>query len=384
MKILVASGIAAPEIGGPATFLAQMAPALRAGGHSVRVVAYGDTAPADDGVIRIPRGPLPLRLFRFWRSARTGTRWANVTLALSLGLPRPRRSRSPVAIRVPGDPAWERATNRGWIGPEVGLESFQSGDLGRRVAWLRSWRAREARCADLVIVPSAYLREIVLGWGVEPDRIQVIPSAVRPDPAARPLDRRGARRQLGWSEDTRYLVVAARLTPWKGTELVIEAAAGLENVRVAVIGDGPCRPALERAAEAHGGRVELLGAMPRHELALRLAAADYLVVYSAYEGLSHTILEAHQVGTPVIASRRGGNPEAVRHEVDGLLVAHPDREALAASLSYALRDDVRRRLAAGAAVAADRDERWSQAVAATTSALETLAREPDGGTKGVP
>jgi glycosyltransferase involved in cell wall biosynthesis len=105
---------------------------------------------------------------------------------------------------------------------------------------------------------------------------------------------------------------------------------------------------------------------------LLLAASDYLVLYSGYEGLSHTILEALQVGTPVIVSNRGGNPEAVTPGVHGFLVSHPDRGALVETLRRALEDGTRDRLAATARTGLDR---FAAGPAAETivDALEALA-----------
>ena len=59
-----------------------------------------------------------------------------------------------------------------------------------------------------------------------------------------------------------------------------------------------------------------------------MIASDAVALYSAYEGLSHTLLESLRLGTPVIASDRGGNPEVVRHGMNGLLVPHVDVAAL--------------------------------------------------------
>lgn len=66
--------------------------------------------------------------------------------------------------------------------------------------------------------------------------------------------------------------------------------------------------------------------------------------------MSHTLLEALRVGTPVIASDRGGNPEVVRDGVNGLLVPHVDRDALRAALIMAFAPGMRDRLAANSGI----------------------------------
>ena len=153
---------------------------------------------------------------------------------------------------------------------------------------------------------------------------------------------------------------------------MIEAVNGIPDLHLVVVGDGPERRALADAAAGRGVAATFCGVVPRAELALLLRAADYLVVYSAYEGLSHTLLEALAVGTPAIASRRGGNPEVIRDGVNGLLVPYPDAEALAAAVRFAFAPGVQQRLAAGAAADLDRFE-WRGFVERTCTTLEGLA-----------
>ena len=379
MRIFVASGIATPEIGGPATYLAGMLPELRERGHEVAVLAYGDPDRGDGaaGITRVPRGALPLRLARYASVYARGAARADVILVLSLALPRLARPRAPVVLRVAGDYAWERAVNWGWVDARETLATFKASRHGWRVEAAKAWRTRETRRADLVLAPSEYVREMVLAWHVDPHRITVVPNAVRPDPDAGALSQLEARRLLGWGADQRYLVAAARLTRWKGIDLVIDAVADLADVHLVVAGEGPEADALAARARERGSQVTFCGALSRPELALRLRAADYLVLYSAYEGLSHTLLEALELGTPVIASRCGGNGEVVNDGVNGLLVPHPDREALAAALRHALAPGVRQRFAAASALGLDRFD-WGRFVERTCEALESVVRGSAG------
>jgi glycosyltransferase involved in cell wall biosynthesis len=301
--------------------------------------------------------------------------WADVVLVLSLAVPRPPWRRVPVVVRVPGDVAWERAINRGWVEPVETLEMFQNGGHGWRVEALKRWRSRETCRADGVIVPSRYVRDLVVGWGVDPRKVEVVVNAVRRDGAAASLSMLEARRRLGWEEGGSYVVAAARLTRWKGIDHLIDAVAKVDGLRLVVVGDGPAAADLARRASTAGTAVTFAGPLSRGDLALRLRAADYLVVYSAYEGLSHTALEALALGTPVIASRRGGNPEVVRDGVNGLLVPSPDPEALVDALRRGLAPEVRRRLSAGAV--AD-PEAWDRRVEGTVAVLARAAAEGQG------
>src|SRR5690606_19521667 len=94
-----------------------------------------------------------------------------------------------------------------------------------------------------------------------------------------------------------------------------------------------------------GNRIQFLGRVPRETVYTMMKASDYFALYSGYEGLPHTVLEALRVGTPIIASDKGGNPEIVRHEVNGLLVPYVDVDALAQTIQRAISPHMRQELA---------------------------------------
>jgi glycosyltransferase involved in cell wall biosynthesis len=52
------------------------------------------------------------------------------------------------------------------------------------------------------------------------------------------------------------------------------------------------------------------------------------VLNSGYEGLSHTALESMQMDVPLILSDKGGNPELVENNVNGLLVEYNNNEQI--------------------------------------------------------
>ena len=70
----------------------------------------------------------------------------------------------------------------------------------------------------------------------------------------------------------------------------------------------------------------------------QFAMADVFVLNSEYEGLSHTLLEVLNLGTPIIASGVCGNPEVVEDGVNGLLVDPRDPETLRAAIHKLLQD----------------------------------------------
>ncbi len=376
MKLFVASGIFHPEPGGPATYLNELLPRLVDRGWDVRVVSYSDAPYADRSypypVTRILRRALPLRLIDYARAARPLLAWADVVYLHTLGLPLYGSRRAPRVVKTVGDAAWERAVRKGWIAPTEDIDAYQTkADYPPRVMADRARRSRDARGMDGVIVPSEYLKRMVVGWGVDASKVQVIYNALPPDAGAPDLTLAEARAQLDLP-DAPIILTAGRLLPWKGVDHLIAAVRRVPDVRLIVAGDGAILPALKAQAADLGNRVQFLGNISRERMAVYMKAADYLALYSGYEGLSHTLLESLRAGTPVIASDKGGNPEVVQHGINGLLVPYVDVEALTAAITEALRPGVRDSLAANSAVGMDRFD-FGQMVEQTAAALERFA-----------
>ncbi len=374
MNILIASGIFHPDPGGPATYLYRLLPELQKRGHQIRVLTYGN-APVDHypyPVTRIPFGREPFsRWIRFAFTYRRLASWAEVIYLNTFGLPRSGDQHKRKIMKVVGDYAWERCVTRGWIASTEDIDHFQTRRYSPRVELYKRNRTRDAAAMERVITPSAYLREMVMGWGVPGQQVQVIYNALEPNWGVPLLDKMQARIQLGWKAQGQYLFTAARLTAWKGVNYLIDALDAVPRVFLVVGGDGPEQGVLRQQTVNRGvaDRVIFTGRLSASQMALTMRASDYVALYSGYEGLSHTILEALQVGTPVIVSARGGNPEIVRDQVNGLLVAHPDLGALRETLQNAFRAGIPERLASGTSVGLERFS-WPDLVEQTMRVLE--------------
>ncbi len=377
MRILVASGIFSPEIGGPATYLEQVLPELLKRGHGLTVVSFGDSDPAGRypyPVYRVPRGNW---FVRHWEYYRTVSRvWPGHDLAFvhSLGLPLPSRLR-PRLGRVGGDSVWERAVNRGWVAPHVDIEQFQADCRHPLVRLTKAVYHREMRRLDQAIVPSRFCKRLAISWGVEPTRITVIPNAARAEPIPRGT-RSELRRQLGLP-DAGLLLTVARLAPYKGINYLIRAVARLNAVHLLIVGDGPMRRELVEMTHRLevSERVHFLGYMPRARLPGVYRAADYTVVYSGGEGLSNTLLESLSVGTPVIASDRGGNPEVVFHGENGWLAPYPDEDGLLGVIQNAFLPGEQSRCSANSSVGLERFS-WEEMVRQTIGLIESFDGNP--------
>ena len=354
-KLFIASGIFHPESGGPATYLHELLPRLQARGWQVRLLTYGDataTVRYPYAVQRVPRRAYPLRMGGYALAALQNLRWADVVYAHTIDLPLLPVGAAPRIIKIVGDQAWERCMRKGWIAPDADIDAFQHEAHSALVAGQQRSRSRQVQAMQGVIVPSQYLRCMVQGWGVPDERIHVIYNALPALPDDLPTSQVAARAALALDAGP-TVFTAARLERWKGVDHLIRALAQVPDVRLLVAGDGAELPRLQAlAAELKlldAGRVQFLGRLPRRDVYTYMLAADYFALYSGYEGLPHTLLECLQIGTPVIASDKGGNPEVVQHDVNGLLVPYVDVDTLAQTLRDALTGDTRSRLAAGTA-----------------------------------
>jgi glycosyltransferase involved in cell wall biosynthesis len=239
---------------------------------------------------------------------------------------------------------------RGLVGGDV--DEFQAGGGGAAATVLRRARDFELRRAAHVFCPSAYLRDLVLWWGVPAERVSVLPN---PAPELPELPARDElRRSFGLNGST--LAFAGRLTAQKSLGRALEAAAAADNVRFVIAGEGPDRPWLEQRARelGIGERVTFLGSQPRERVVRLFAAADAAILSSSWENFPHTVVEALAVGTPVLAMEAGGVAEVVHDGVNGLLAPAGDTVALADAVRRYFADDaLRERLRAAAAASVD-------------------------------
>jgi glycosyltransferase involved in cell wall biosynthesis len=307
-------------------------------------------------------------MFDYARAAYPLLRWADLVYIHTLGLPLLGDHHAPRVVKIVGDLAWERAVRKNWISSDEDIDSYQTKALRGLAAWDRSRRAQSARSMDGIIVPSEYLKRMVLGWGISPSKVQVIYNALPPDTVAPTLTQAEARANLSLTDAPTILTVG-RLLPWKGVDHLITALRRVPDVRLLVAGDGDILESLKAQAGDLGERVVFLGRVSREQMPLYMKAADYVALYSGYEGLSHTLLESLRVGTPVIASDKGGNPEVVQHGINGLLVPYVDVEALTAALKEAFRSGVRDSLAAKTQIGMERFD-FQRMVEATAGVLE--------------
>ena len=213
---------------------------------------------------------------------------------------------------------------------------------------LNEWLDRRVmRRLDAVVAVSSAQAERVRRAGVHADKVVVIHNAIEtsrfdnPDPAAR-------QELLSFFPEPPDRVVAAagRLSPEKGFDLLIDAAAAVtrQDPRTGfiVFGAGPLRTDLERRVIARGLGGRFIFAGFRNDLDRFLPWCDLVVSSSHTEGLPINVLEAQAAGLAVVATAVGGTPEIVKNQITGSLVPPGNAAALAESIADLLRDREKR------------------------------------------
>jgi glycosyltransferase involved in cell wall biosynthesis len=186
----------------------------------------------------------------------------------------------------------------------------------------------------------------------------------------------------------RRIVAVGRLAKDKGFALVLRAARLLQDrgleVEVEIVGDGPEGGPLRALAGELGiaPRVRFRGWLTFDEVQRAMSEATLLVHPSDRlgDGLPNVLREAMALGTPVIASRIAGIPEALDDGRCGLLVPSGDLEALADAIARLLQHaDLRQTFARlGRARAEDKFDMWRNGARLAEHLAATRRLAPGG------
>ena len=322
-----------PRIGGIESFVSEICTLLD---HDVLVYASGSAnAAASDhdrpfSVVR--DGPLLLPTPRVAARA-VGLLTASAATRVIFG------ASAPLGLLAP---SLRRAGARQILGLTHGHETWWAlvpvarrllrriGDSCDHLTTISAYTERRISCA---LSPSARGRLLRLSPPVDTDRF-------------RPPD--GA----GFRHEARCIAVA-RLIPQKGVTTLLrawrrvmdQAAAGVRERELVIVGDGPLRPQLERTIRELqlSGSVRLLGALPRTGVIKFLQQSDVFALPVRTrlaglnpEGLGLAALEAAACGLPVIIGDSGGAPETVREGETGFVVPSHDHQLLAERITLLL------------------------------------------------
>lgn len=335
-RILITTGIYAPEIGGPASYCDTLAARLSKE-HQVTVVTYSSVfsyAPDKNKSFRVLRiwkkYPKFLRHIIYFFKVLFAAGKHDIILSLnavSAGWPASiaaRIKKKKFFVKVVGDYAWEIAAQTNKT-PYL-INDFQAQPKKGWIKRLHDTQVSVCKNADGVLVPSHYLSGLVKGWGVDSDKIHVIYNGI--DFKSLDITREEARKKIGIHGN--IIITAGRLVSWKGFKMLIKIMPQLLGLnqffRLVIIGNGPDRASLQAMIKNMNltNKVFLVGKKSSADMALYFAAADTFVLNSGYEGFSHQLLEVMQAKVPIIASAVGGNKEIIKQGHNGFLIRYND------------------------------------------------------------
>jgi len=230
--------------------------------------------------------------------------------------------------------------------------------------------------AHRLVAVSDHGRNVLLGRGVSPERIHVVPPGFDSVPVGGGAQSDGPVRALcvaQWIERKGILTLVEAWTLHERQGAVLE-----------LIGETDADPdyaVLVRAAieAAPRGSIVVSGCVDDAALGASYAAADLFVLPSRYEGYGIVYAEALARGLPIIACDEGPVPDLVGREA-AVLVRPDDREDLSAALDFLLGDPTLRvRMSAAASRRASRLPRWQRTVTGFEQVLWTAAETRTSG-----
>lgn len=308
MKVILATGIYPPDIGGPATYVRNLAKQLTKKGVEVIVIAYQQPEIPDSGyqipddswpVIRVSKAGSPiLRWLHYAKHVKKHGKDADIVYAFSsiscawplllAGLKKPIK-----ILRLGGDFFWERYTARG------GAKSLR--DYYKCCTVLKRWMAWILKRMDYIVFSTAFQQEIYVDAYKNLPSHGVIENAIEAESELRPhLIHKPLR-----------LLAMCRLVSFKNIANLIRAMAEIDNALLTIVGDGPRKALLKTLVEQlHvDDRVVFTDPVHGEDKQAMFRESDLMVLPSITEISPNAALEARASGLPVLLTEQTGLSE---------------------------------------------------------------------------
>ncbi len=240
-----------------------------------------------------------------------------------------------IIVKISGDYAWEQAqlysATRRNIDDWQREPSFSSlrGWINYKLRLINFIQRSVVRNADVVIVPSYYLKKILQLWGVAPNSIRVVYNSAEFNQIKK-IDKLKAQAMIKIKGD--IILTGGEILPWKGFTMLIELMGKLKkinpNFKLVIFGNGPYIKVLKQNIQYLGlqNNIFLTGHLSPNELYKYYSAAWLFVLNSCYESFIQNILNAMHYNLPIIVANRGSNPELIQDDYNGRLVEQNDKQ----------------------------------------------------------
>ena len=302
MKVVLATGIYPPDIGGPATYVQALAEELAERTIEVVVVAYGTEHEQGSSwsVISVSKkgGPIA-RWRRYAKVLSQHAADADVVYAfssVSCGMPLvfsgiPKKKR---VLRLGGDFFWERYTDRG------GKKSLR--EWYKHFSFSRLFSGWLLNTFGYIVFSTEFQQRLYK------EAYRTLPKHSVIENASPEM----------WNPQEHHvrspfrLLAMSRLVRFKNLESLVKAVSLLSSdVLLTIVGEGPCKKRLQKIVDAHDldGRVAFASSVRGREKRQLFAVHDLLVVPSLTDISPNAALEAASAGLPVLLTKETGLSE---------------------------------------------------------------------------
>jgi glycosyltransferase involved in cell wall biosynthesis len=196
---------------------------------------------------------------------------------------------------------------------------------------------------DGVICTSSILARDMVKRGIREDLVYDIPNGVDLSVFLEiEKERIPMREALKIPRDIPVVVMVSQAREEKGCIHLVRASRDIvrnhPGVRFIHVGGGPLEKDLKKEAGRIGMSESWMWLGERSDVPRILAASDLLVLPSYMEGFPNAVLEAQAAGVPVVASKVGGLPAAVREGETGILIPPKNEKAISEAVCRLLGD----------------------------------------------
>ena len=325
MDILFTVGIFPPDIGGPASFVPNIAKYLINKGHNVKIICLSDkehlTYKDDINVIRINRSsPIIFRWLKTIVKIYSNSKKSDLIFVNGLGTETTIANlfiRKKVIRKIVGDPVWERVYNKNLI--DESFDDFQENNHGLSISLQKMIRNWSINKSNLIITPSQHLKNFIDKIGFDKN-IFVINNGVNIE----------QHNKVVLENNIIQLLVVSRLVSQKNIDSIIKAVKVMENENIIlnIVGDGSEINNLKLLVKKYelDKKINFIGKIENTKLNEYLKDADIFIQASNYEGLPHSILEAMNFEIPILSTDVGGCSVLLNKGERGYIIPMPVSE----------------------------------------------------------
>ncbi|MGB0757174.1 MAG: glycosyltransferase family 4 protein [Patescibacteria group bacterium] len=339
LRIVIATEIFPPTLGGPATHLEILIPRLIESGYSVSVVTFGNEEITNTFGATVFHVPLYKSLAKRWivytlklfNIVRRGDSMYVLGTVLA-GLPSFIVSKIKgvrYVLRIPGDFIWEYVRRNK---NDVSIEDVYKKHFGIFVSIFKKIQQIVVNRAAYAFATSKTQAGITKYWKIHKD-VEVVYSPV-------------LQKDNSNAQKENRIIATGRLVGVKGFDVLLHDIHSWmfehRDWRLDIFGDGPEKEYLQSIIRELGmeDQVEVHDPVSLNELHEQYAQARVAIIYSEYDALPHSLFEAMSNNISVIAPPVGGIPEIITQYSYGHMIAERSREELMAALDEATKDSI--------------------------------------------